>query len=62
MLIFILGAVFAAKHVLCRRASEKTRLVEEVNILRSLDHPNIMKLYRSLQVKVLLYVICKVPF
>merc|ERR1711893_319541 len=41
------GAVFAAKHVQCRRASEKTRLVEEVDILKSLDHPNIMKLYRA---------------
>jgi len=40
------GLVFAAKHVLCRRASEKTKLEEEVDILRSLDHPNVMKLYR----------------
>ena len=44
--VFFSGAVFAAKHVQCRRASEKTRLVEEVDILKSLDHPNIMKLYR----------------
>ena len=40
------GETFAAKHVICRRASEKKRLMEEVEILSSLNHPQIMRLYR----------------
>ena len=41
-----LGETFAAKHVTCRRASEKKRIMEEVEILGSLNHPRIMRLYR----------------
>lgn len=40
------GCSYAAKHVECRRASEKKRLLEEVEILGSLDHPQIMRLHR----------------
>ena len=40
------GCSYAAKHVECRRASEKKRLLEEVDILGSLDHPQIMRLHR----------------
>ena len=30
----------------CRRASEKRRIMEEVEILGSINHPQIMRLYR----------------
>lgn len=40
------GKIFAAKHVTCRRASEKKRIMEEVDILGSIHHPQIMRLYR----------------
>ena len=40
------GKIFAAKHVTCRRASEKRRIMEEVDILGSIHHPQIMRLYR----------------
>ena len=41
-----LGETFAAKHVTCRRASEKKRIIEEVEILGFLNHPQIMRLHR----------------
>ena len=40
------GSIFAAKHVTCRRSSEKKRMQEEVEIVGGLDHPKIMRLYR----------------
>jgi len=40
------GKPYAAKHVECRRASEKRRIMEEVEILGSINHPQIMRLYR----------------
>ena len=38
--------MFAAKHIECRRASEKKRIMEEIDILRSISHAQIMKLHR----------------
>lgn len=43
------GKMFAAKHVKCRRASEKKRMMEEVDILGSINHSKIMRLYRYRQ-------------
>ena len=46
ILLNIRGQIFAAKHVTCKRASEKKRIMEEVDILGSINFPKIMRLYR----------------
>ena len=43
---YLQGTIFAAKHVTCKRASEKKRIFEEVDIVGSLSHPNIMRLHQ----------------
>ena len=40
------GDVFAAKHIQCRRASEKRRVWDEIEILRGIEHSVLVRLYR----------------
>lgn len=39
------GELFAAKHIECRRSSEKKRVWDEIEILRSIAHSALVKLY-----------------
>jgi len=40
------GQEFAAKHILCKRASEKRRVWDEIEILRSIEHCALVSLHR----------------
>eukprot|EP00090_Calanus_glacialis_P017073 TRINITY_DN26683_c0_g1_i1.p1 TRINITY_DN26683_c0_g1~~TRINITY_DN26683_c0_g1_i1.p1 ORF type:complete len:316 (+),score=110.29 TRINITY_DN26683_c0_g1_i1:29-949(+) len=40
------GHVFAAKHIQCRRASEKRRVWDEIEILQGIEHSVLVRLYR----------------
>ena len=41
-----LGVVFAAKHIECRRSSEKQRVMDEIEILGRLRHKTVVRLYK----------------
>lgn len=36
--------VFAAKHMACKKAAEKLRVRDEIDILKRIDHPRLLKL------------------
>ena len=43
------GEVFAAKHIVCKRASERKRVREEIDILREVRHDKLIRLHSAYQ-------------